>query len=113
MAKLGVLCLNGGVWNGTPVVSGEWIQESTAMAIPLQGNYGTLYGYGYNWWLGRYPFRGRQVEYYQAMGWGGQDVFVFPELDIVVAFTAGGYYNRPPLSVNALMEDYILPSIRD
>lgn len=113
MAKLGALYLNGGTWNGQRIVSEDWVRESTQMAVPLQGNHRTLYGYGYNWWLGRSPFQGGQVEYFRAMGWGGQDVFVFPELDLVLVFTGGGYYESRPLSVNDLIEDYIFPAIRD
>lgn len=110
MVKLGALCLNGGIWNGQRVVSQEWINESTEMAVPLPANYTTLYGYGYNWWLGRLPFGAEQVEFYRAAGWGGQDVFVFPDLDLVVAFTAGGYYESRALDVNHLLEDFILPA---
>ena len=113
MAKLGALYLNGGVWNGTRILSGEWVQASTTMSIPLVGDYGSLYGYGYNWWLGRFSYRGNSVDYYRAAGWGGQDVYVVPDLNLVVVFTAGGYYNSRPLSSGGLIEEYILPAVND
>jgi CubicO group peptidase (beta-lactamase class C family) len=113
MAKIGALFLDGGVWNGLRIVSEDWVNESTAMAVPLQGNYRTLYGYGYNWWLGRSPFRGGTVEYFMAMGWGGQTILVFPDLEMVVVFTGGGFYESLPLSVDDIMEDYLFPSIED
>ncbi len=97
MAKLGALYLNGGVWNGVRILSPEWVDESVEMAVPLAPNYQTEYGYGYNWWLGRFQFRGEPVEYFRAAGWGGQDVFVIPELEMVIVFTAGGYYESRPL----------------
>jgi len=113
MAKLGALYLNGGTWNGTRILSQEWIDASVAMAIPLVGNYRSLYGYGFNWWLGRSSFRGGLVEYFRAAGWGGQYVFVYPELDLVLVFTGGGYYETRPLDVNDLIEDYIFAAIVD
>ncbi len=111
MAKLGALYLNGGVWNGRRVISTEWVDASTMLTTPLAGSYRTLYGYGYNWWLGRSPYAGGTVEYFRAAGWGGQDVYVFPALDLVVVFTAGGYYDTRPLEVNDLLEQYIFRAI--
>ena len=111
MAKLGALYLDGGVWNGTRVVSEGWADASTSLATSLEGTHRSLYGYGYNWWLGRSQYRGATVEYFRAAGWGGQEVFVYPELELIVVFTAGGYYDTPPLHVDDLLEQYILPSI--
>jgi CubicO group peptidase (beta-lactamase class C family) len=111
MAKLGALYLSGGVWNGERVVSPEWVDASTVLAMPLTGSYRTLYGYGYNWWLGRSQHADRTVEYFRAAGWGGQYVYVFPELDLIVVFTAGGYYDSRPLDVNDIIEQYIFRAI--
>jgi CubicO group peptidase (beta-lactamase class C family) len=111
MAKFGQLYLDGGMWNGLRVISESWVEESVEMAIPLVGDYTTLYGYGYNWWLGRYQFEGASVDYFRAAGWGGQDIFVVPELDLVVVFTAGGYYQVRPLSVNSMIQDYIFAAL--
>jgi len=105
--------LNGGTWNGTRLLSQAWVDESTEMVVPLIGNYPTLYGYGYNWWLGRFQFSGTTFEYFRAAGWGGQDVFVIPSLELVIVFTAGGYYDPRPLSVNEMIQDYILAAVLD
>jgi CubicO group peptidase (beta-lactamase class C family) len=113
MAKLGALYLGGGVWQGRQVVPASWVEASIAVATPLEGEYRTVYGYGYNWWLGRSSFRGGRTEYFRASGWGGQEVYAFPALDLVVVFTAGGYYAAGPLNVNDLLEDFILPAVRD
>jgi len=111
MAKLGALYLNGGVWNGQRIVSAGWVDASTELTTPLVGDYRTLYGYGYNWWLGRSPYRDQEVEYFLASGWGGQNVYVFPELGLIIVFTAGGFYNSRPLNVNDIIEDYIFVAI--
>jgi CubicO group peptidase (beta-lactamase class C family) len=111
MAKLGALYLNGGSWNGVQVVSPQWVDASTEMSTPLVGEYRTLYGYGYNWWLGRSQSGTRKVAYFRASGWGGQNVYVFPELEMVLVFTAGGYYDTRPLNVNDLIEHHIFQAI--
>lgn len=111
MAKLGELYLERGVWNGVRVVSQDWVAASTALSTPLVGDFRSVYGYGYNWWLGRSAYLNGTTEYFRAAGWGGQEVFVYPELELVVVFTAGGYYDSSPLRVDDLLEHYILPAI--
>jgi CubicO group peptidase (beta-lactamase class C family) len=113
MAKLGALYLNGGVWNGQRVVPEAWVQASVIESMHFQGSYGSVTGYGFNWWLGRSAFRDTAVEYFRASGWGGQEVFAFPELALVVVFTAGGYHDDPALDVDDLIEDFILQAVRD
>lgn len=111
MAKLGQLYLDGGAWQGRQVLSSGWVEASTRMSVPLIGSYRTLYGYGYNWWLGRSPFRDGRVDYFRAAGWGEQLVYVYPELELVVVLTGGAYYETLGLDVNHLLEDYILAAI--
>jgi CubicO group peptidase (beta-lactamase class C family) len=111
MAKLGVLYLNGGVWTGERIVSTEWVGASTVLTTPLVGDFRTLYGYGYNWWLGRSQYGDRRVAYFRAAGWGGQYVYVFPELELIIVFTAGGFYETRPLNVNDIIEYYIFQAI--
>ena len=111
MAKLGALYLDGGVWRGRQVVSRAWVDASTRMTVPLAASYPTIYGYGYNWWLGRSAFRGGRVDYFRASGWGEQHIYVYPALDLVVVFTAGAYSTSLPLDLNELIEDHILAAI--
>jgi CubicO group peptidase (beta-lactamase class C family) len=85
--KLGQLYLNGGTWQGRQVVSADWVKRSTAVRY----QYGRRLRYGYLWWIIEYPFRGRSVQAYFASGLGGQEVMVFPELDLVVAVFGGNY----------------------
>ena len=113
MAKFGALYLNGGSWNGTQIVPSSWVDASTDPSIPFVGSYRTLYGYGYNWWLGRSQFGEQRVAYFRASGWGGQNIYVYPELDLILVFTAGGYWESRPLDVNDLIEFYILEAISE
>jgi len=113
MAKLGALYLSGGLWNGAQIISTSWVDASTEMSTPLIGDYRTLYGYGYNWWLGRSQYKERTVDYFRASGWGGQDIYAYHELDMIIVFTAGGYYETGPLDVNDLIEHYIFEAIQE
>jgi CubicO group peptidase (beta-lactamase class C family) len=114
MAKLGALYLNDGTWHEERVVSAAWVEASTTLATWLPEAWtanGYGYGYGYNWWLGRSQLGTDTVEYFRALGWGGQDVVAFPALDLVVVFTAGAYYEERPFGIGQLIERYVLPAI--
>jgi len=77
MARFGYLYLNEGNWNGTQVVSSEWVNVSTRMYHDT----GNWYHYGYTWWgIPGYTF-------YEATGHYEQKIFILPEEDIVVVFT--------------------------
>jgi len=124
MAKIGVMFLNSGVWDGKQIISGQWVEES---ATPFPGNDGInvpgtdsrRVGYSYSWWTKQYPESGsqlscrsynpdRRINLYYAGGWGGQRIIVFPELNAVVIFTGGNYtYNVKTFNI---LEKYIIPA---
>jgi CubicO group peptidase (beta-lactamase class C family) len=95
MAKIGQLVLAGGRWNGRQIVSKEWIETSTAPKIKAVAD-GFDGRYGYLWWLARYRVNGREVDCVAAQGRGGQYIRIVPELDLVVAVTAGYYEDYSP-----------------
>ena len=100
MAKFGYLYLNEGVWEGEQIVPAAWVQTSTATQIETE----QTFDYGYQWWT--YP----QWDAYTARGRYGQLIFVIPEYDLVVVFTAG-MNNDTPLV--ALIEDFIVPAVQN
>lgn len=81
-AKLGQLYLNNGVWNKKQVISAEWVKKSTQIHSEGGPPHGAKYGY--MWWItedeGNYA--------YFAGGYGGQFIYVIPDLDIVIAITS-------------------------
>ena len=95
MAKLGELYLHKGSWNGVQIISEEWVEASTKSFISTSPNWVNGY-YGYKWWLYTYEVNSEQIEFFTASGWGGQKIYVFPSLDMVVVTTAG-YYDEPQL----------------
>ncbi len=93
MAKLGYLYLHQGEWDGQQVLSADWVATATRP--------GTVGYYGYLWWL--------SGSYYNADGRGGQRIFVFPDLDMVVVTTGGGGGNQDG-ALGTLLSSYILPA---
>jgi CubicO group peptidase (beta-lactamase class C family) len=106
MAKLGILFLNEGVWDGVQIVSKGWVEESTKSQVVLP--WGD--GYGYQWWRRAYRSELTAVESFFAAGWGGQRIMVFPSLDMVVVFTGGNYVEESP--VDEIISHHILPAVR-
>ena len=110
MAKLGQLFLDQGQWNGRQIISPEWVAESTAEIVNEDG-----FRYGYQWWLTTYTSRLQNFEAYFASGLGGQYIFVFPQLNAVVAFHGAAYTDieRSGRNVRRILEDFILPELID
>jgi CubicO group peptidase (beta-lactamase class C family) len=87
MVKIGQLVLAGGRWDDRQIVSKAWIDVSTRPRLEATGPY----FYSYLWWLGRSLHGGREIHWDAALGRGGQSIRIVPELDLVVAVTAGYY----------------------
>lgn len=106
MAKLGQLCLNGGVWEGERIVSEAWIATSTQKHVRRSATR----GYGYQWWLASYRVGDDHVDAFYAAGWGGQKIIVLPELEMVVVFTGGNYTSEDPSE--KILTRHVLPAVQ-
>ena len=96
MAKIGQLVLAGGRWDGRQIVSKGWIDASTASLTKATDDQ----DYGYLWWSGHTAAHRRAVRWIGALGRGGQAIRIVPELDLVVAVTAGYYQDYSPHAFN-------------
>lgn len=104
-AKLGQLVLQGGAWNGTQVVPRDWIEASVARQAEAMEEC----GYGYQWWL---CATAGGVDIVEGSGWGGQQLLIVPEHDIVLAVNAGLYGDPEAWRLGyGLLEDIILPAL--
>jgi len=90
LARIGQLCLQKGSWDGSQLISSEWIDLATSMHIKPEMT-GTSFGYGYYWWIDE------ENEAFFAMGDGGQYLYIVPGKDLVIVHTAspsvGSGYN--------------------
>ena len=84
LAKFGYLFLNRGTWIGKPVIPEDWVAASTLPRVELDPGS----GYGYLWWLGSFTIKGRELDFINAEGYGGQLISLVPELDLMVVFTS-------------------------
>ncbi|HEY9101688.1 serine hydrolase [Chitinimonas sp.] len=96
LAKIGQLVLNEGQWNGKQVVPTEWLAESTLGRLSS----GDGMQYGYQWWSGTVEVHGKTRSWVGGIGNGGQRLYVVPELELVVAITAGDY-DQPEIGYQA------------
>ena len=84
LARVGLLFLRKGQWQGQQIVSANWVKESTAS----HSKRGLDGGYGYMWWTGvnsgLLPNVNVKEHCYYAAGWGGHRVFVLPYRKLVV-----------------------------
>lgn len=110
LAKLGQLFLEGGVRNGKRIVSEQWVRESTKER--LRFGKGERWGYGYHWMQAETRIGDRVVHSYFVPGDGNQILAVFPELEMVVVFTAGNYGKDPKPECYSLFTEFILPSVK-
>lgn len=114
MLKIGVLYLNNGIFNNRQIISEQWIEKcstpySNNMNIDIPGHESGNHGYSYSWWLKSFSKSGEEINLNKAVGWGGQEIIILPELNTVVVFTGGNYI--PIVKVSEILEQYILPAI--
>lgn len=108
LVKIGQMVLDNGIYNGQRIVSKKWIRLS--LQTFTRSNYNP-YDYGYMWW--NRNVAGHRVFF--AWGYGGQYIFMIPNLNAVVVITsslAGAdqsrSYKRP---IFELMRNEILPTL--
>jgi CubicO group peptidase (beta-lactamase class C family) len=109
LLKIGQLVLAGGVWNGQQVVPSDWLKRALTPAVTIADGR----RYGYHWYLGASPAGPSQrwERWVGGIGWGGQRLYVFPALDLVVAQYCGNY-DKPGTEqrrINDAIIEIILP----
>ena len=107
LAKLGLLWLKNGEWDGRQIVPADYLKSALTEQTMVQP--GIAYGYGM--WL--YP--GHTPYDFEANGRGGQRIAVVPSLNAVVVTTGGGMNANDVTSMlgAAFKSDKPLPSDAD
>ena len=90
-AKFGLLYLQKGKWNGSQILSEQWIEDShkTDGEHLVPGERETSsnpWGYGYQWWVPGFPDND-----YTASGVYNQYIYINPEFETVIAKTSSNY----------------------
>jgi CubicO group peptidase (beta-lactamase class C family) len=106
-AKLGQLYLDGGNWNGAQVVPAAWVEQSKQRITTLAQD-----GYGLLWWKRRIPFPSGAQESFFTSGNGGNYIFVFAALELVVMFTGSNYNSARGDQPFAILSQRLLPFVQ-
>ena len=107
MARIGMLYLNDGRWQGTQIVPSEWVKASLEPHVESS----FTPGYGYQWWIMRFESPDNSMWVPSALGNGGQRIFIVRPLDMVVVVTAGNYNTGDvPLRGSKILTDYVFPA---
>jgi CubicO group peptidase (beta-lactamase class C family) len=102
IAKLGLLYLQGGRWDGRQLLPADWVAQATTQQVanPDRENPDWRQGYGFQFWMSRHGYRGD--------GAFGQFCVVLPEQDTVVAITAATWDMQAVLDA---LWDHLLPGL--
>src|SRR4030095_2301253 len=84
MAKLGQLVLQRGRWGGRQMLAEDWVKQATRAHVDKTSNPDR---YGYYWWIKGSDYPGM----FEAVGRGGQRINIWPEKELVIVFTGGGF----------------------
>jgi CubicO group peptidase (beta-lactamase class C family) len=94
LARIGVVMASAGTIDGKRILPAAWLARSTTPYVSVD----EFRRYGYQWYMGDFAFGkplgwapGRLERWWGGYGEGGQRLWVLPDLDLVVAVTAGNY----------------------
>ncbi len=103
MARIGLLMLRNGKWKDEQILPKNWVNEITQQRtsyaeaqnnVPVLKKDGLDLGYGYMWWLLENTNDIKLKNAYSAQGAFGQNITVYPEIDVVLAFKTKTEYRR-------------------
>ncbi|MEM6851617.1 MAG: serine hydrolase [Pseudomonadota bacterium] len=104
MVKFGRLYLDGGVLGDARLMDAGFVDEATRQQNPAS----ETSGYGYQMWI---ESDLGIADVAAARGWGGQDIFVLDEYDMVVVFTGDIYKpGEVAAEVKYIMQTFIAPA---
>jgi CubicO group peptidase (beta-lactamase class C family) len=81
IAKIGLLYLHNGSWNGQQIVSADWVRQSLTPAIEV----GNGRQYGFQWWLQAHGPADDPI--WAGHGFGGQGLIVDPKRSLILVIT--------------------------
>lgn len=101
LAKFALLYLNNGKWDGNQIIPEQWVADSTSEHVRKDDGS----GYGYLWTV--YP----ESDHYAALGMGGQQIHVYPSMNLIVITTAALESFAEASEIELMLNEYILPAV--
>lgn len=105
-AKLGVMMLSGGVFEGKRILPESWVSKSTSTQIKVSDKAGD-YNYGYHLWVHK------TKDYFLFNGMLGQNVWVCPHNNVVVVVNCENNELFQKSAVLEIIENYLGADISD
>jgi CubicO group peptidase (beta-lactamase class C family) len=91
-------------------VPAEWVKKITSPSITIEG----AREYGWQWYIYDSTIDGHHQHWFGGIGWGGQKLYVFPDLELVVAMNCGNY-PKPGAEQNrvnlVVLNEVVFPSL--
>ncbi|TDI74273.1 MAG: class C beta-lactamase-related serine hydrolase [Bacteroidetes bacterium] len=113
LARIGYLFLRNGNWNGTQVISEEWVKASISPVVVdiNPDNQRIDPGYGYQWWV---PLqKDGEPQIFAGNGYGGQFLMVAPEYDLIAVFDGWNIHGERFKQSWRALQDRIIPAVID
>jgi CubicO group peptidase (beta-lactamase class C family) len=104
LAKFGLLYAQGGLWHGERIIPASAVTRAATRVWRVDSDF----SYATGWWQRR--LSGHDMFF--CWGWGGQFVYVIPDLDMVMVTTedtADGHHNVE-INSGRLLTRFIIPS---
>lgn len=112
LVKFGQLYLDGGSWQGQQLISQQYVADSVSPHVDISSWATFSEAYGYQWWLDALSHNGVERETWVTSGYGGQYIFVVPDLELVVGFTGHNYETGANIrNLYTMMSQHIMGAI--
>jgi CubicO group peptidase (beta-lactamase class C family) len=108
LLKIAQLYLNGGGWQGTRIVSQDWVHKSTQPHAQID----EATEYGYLWWLKSFKSGEKSYPAFFMSGNGGNKIVAIPSLDMAVVITSTNYNTHGMHEqTEKILTDYVLAAV--
>lgn len=96
LAKIGLLYLRDGIWEGERLFPLGWVRRSMT---PVEAENLEDWKYGLGWWL----LPCQQGTAYVGLGYGGQKIILLPQSDVIVVTTGWNLFGHKAMSTSELL----------
>jgi CubicO group peptidase (beta-lactamase class C family) len=109
LLRVAQLYLNGGKWDGKQLVNAQWVKATITPHAVIDEKT----EYGYLWWLKSFGTAKSYPAFFMT-GNGGNKIFAFPTLDMVVVITSTNYNTKGMHEQSEkILTDYVLAAVKD
>ena len=114
LAKFGLLYMNYGKWGNTQVLDTDWVKHSLNSEVSIPSDNPNLNpGYGFQFWIGVMVQHRYKAPIPNASGNGGQLIFFWRPMDMLLVFTGGNYNRRDIKNDAGEAFGYIVPAVNE